>query len=335
VPPPPSAAPGQRNGSAASSSSPAGQRLGGKAPGAANDAQPGATAGPPQRPAWGAKAMHAPLQQPSAQATLAYDAADFVPASTSAWQADGGKWHGEDAYEGYTKEEYDTWLQHGGYSQQADEAGCYHESEQDRYQLDAEDSGQLGEWDSQAEQQGRQQGGGSPGADAEEALQQQLSGLHVDEASGHDERSEWLLMCEVRTPVLSGTCAPARAHLSQTAVCMPVIIFVQQGLLTNMWQPATAVSTPHHCSTPHHFSILPGVFTLQVCGKFVLDPEDDEQCAEHLQQCSARHERIAARRASDKIEVQSKSRITCPALWFEASGPPKHPVADRQRACCV
>lgn len=46
-----------------------------------------------------------------------------------------------------------------------------------------------------------------------------------------------------------------------------------------------------------------GVVTLQVCGKFVLDPEDDEQCAEHLQQCSARHERVAARRASDKIEV--------------------------------
>jgi hypothetical protein len=43
---------------------------------------------------------------------------------------------------------------------------------------------------------------------------------------------------------------------------------------------------------------------LQVCGKFVLDAEDDEQCAEHLQQCSARHERVAARHASANIEVQ-------------------------------
>jgi hypothetical protein len=53
-----------------------------------------------------------------------------------------------------------------------------------------------------------------------------------------------------------------------------------------------------------------GVATLQVCGKFVLDPEDDEQCAEHLQQCSARHERITARRASDKIEVQLHCVLT-------------------------
>ena len=46
-----------------------------------------------------------------------------------------------------------------------------------------------------------------------------------------------------------------------------------------------------------------------MCGKFVLDPEDDEQCAEHLQQCSARHERVAARRASDKIEVRSTLHV--------------------------
>ena len=181
------------------------QRLGSKAPGTANDAQPAAAAEPPQRPAWGAKATHAPQQQPSEQATLAYDAADFVPASSAAWQADDHEWHGEDAYEGYTKEEYDTWLQHGGYGQHADEEGYYDESEQDWYQPDDGDSGQLGDWDSQVIQRSEQQGKGSPGADAEAALQQQLSSLHVDEASGLDERSEWLLMCEVRAPVLSGT----------------------------------------------------------------------------------------------------------------------------------
>ena len=68
----------------------------------------------------------------------------------------------------------------------------------------------------------------------------------------------------------------------------------------------TACGTQFYCTPQRcHWRLVwsPKPYYLQVCGKFVLDPEDEEQCAEHLQQCSARHERVAARRASDKIEV--------------------------------
>jgi hypothetical protein len=48
----------------------------------------------------------------------------------------------------------------------------------------------------------------------------------------------------------------------------------------------------------------------QICGKFVLDAEDNEQCAEHLRQCSARHERVAARHASATIEVRGPAALS-------------------------
>ena len=233
MPPPPSAAQRQHS-TPAASGNPARQRPGAKAPGTTNDAQPDATAGPPKRPAWGAKPVladqPAAQQRSSDQATLAHDAADFVPAS-SAWHADGGEWHGEDADADYPEDAHYAWLQHGGYSQHTDEEGYYHESEQEWYQAGDGGSGQLGGWDAPVTQQGQQQGEGGPGADAEEALQQQLGSLQVDEPSGHDERSEWLLMCEVRTPVLSGPCPPDSTSDQRETIHTPAKRTEQQGPL--------------------------------------------------------------------------------------------------------
>lgn len=313
------------------------QRLGGRAPGTADRAQPDATAGQLQRPAWGAKAMHAPQQQPSGQATLAYDAADFVPASSSAWQADGGEWQGEDANKGYTKEEYDTWLQHGGYSQHADEEGYYQESEQDWYQPYEGDSGLLGDWDSQVKQQGRQQGGGSPGPDAEEALQQQLSGLHVDEASSRDERSEWLLMCEVRTPVLSGLCPPDSSFEQREPSHTPA-----------------ACSGSRGCSLPHDslrepcslyssaISVALGVVTYTLnsntcrCAASLCWTQRTSSSARST--CgSAAHATSASPPAAPPTRSRCSRRTRLPALrsGSQAFGLHSHRDAGRRCACCL
>jgi hypothetical protein len=216
VPPPPSAASGQHKGSATSSNSSA-------ASGSARETgtrQHAAAAMPPQRQAWGGNSAAAlagqqgPRQPP--KQTLAYDAADFVP-GPSGGKADGAQWQGA----AYAEEYQEDLPQYGSY---ADEQGHSNQSEQEWYQPeDGGQYGQGGEWVPQAEPV-QWQGEGSPGTDEEEALQQQLSGLHVDEPPSGDEGSEWLLMCEVRIFAVPGLGHQQACHARGSTHALAAVI---------------------------------------------------------------------------------------------------------------